>query len=224
VFQTLVVSQPEIRVDRRAGLTAFFLHVILISLVAQLRPRSSAPVSGLPEPIRFVVTARPRLIASAALPASRELSPAPRHFAGELLRLPSIPSMPVSAASPPLDLARIAGSGQATPLTFLEWTKGDGEVPGMEEVDQAPKPDVPLLPSYPAVLRAAGVTGEVVIEYVVDQAGRVDTSAVRAVAFTHPDFVPPIREALAGVRFTAALRAGAPVAVRVRQRIVFEIR
>ena len=48
------------------------------------------------------------------------------------------------------------------------------------------------------------------VEYVVDPGGRVDTSAVRAVAFTHPDFVPPIREALAGVRFTPGRRAGAP--------------
>jgi TonB family protein len=86
----------------------------------------------------------------------------------------------------------------------------------VEEVDQAPRLGVPLLLPYPAVLRAAGVTGEVVVEYVVDQTGRVDTSAVRTVAFTHPDFVLPVREAQAGVRFTPARRAGAPVAVRVR--------
>ena len=41
MFQTLAVSQPVIRVDRRAGLTALFLHVIVIGLAAQLRPRLS---------------------------------------------------------------------------------------------------------------------------------------------------------------------------------------
>jgi len=224
VFQTLVVSQPVIRVDRRAGLTALFLHVIVIGVAGQLRPRSPAPGPSPREPVRFVLTARPRPAAAAASPISQELSSAPRRFAGELLRLPAIPSVPAAAASPPLDLARIVGGGQATPLSFLDSREGDGEVPGVEEVDQAPRLGVPLLLRYPAVLRAAGVTGEVVVEYVVDPGGRVDTSAVRAVAFTHPDFVPPIREALAGVRFTPARRAGAPVAVRVRQRIVFEIR
>ena len=223
MFQTLVVSQPVIRVDRRASLTAFFLHVIVIGVAAQLRPRPLAPGLSSREPVQFVLPARPRPAAAAASPISRELSAAPRHFAGELL-LPAIPSVPVSAAAPPLDLARMVGGGQATPLSFLESREGDGEVPGVEQVDHTPRLGVPLLLHYPAVLRAAGVTGEVVVEYVVDQAGRVDTSAVRAVAFTHPEFVPPIREALAGVRFTPARRAGAPVAVRVRQRIVFEIR
>ena len=142
----------------------------------------------------------------------------------ELLRLPAIPSVTVSATSPPLDLARIVGGRRPGPISILGSREGDAEVLGVEAVDRAPGLGVAVQPWYPAALRTAGVTGEVVVEYVVDQAGRVDTSAVRAIAFTHPDFVPSIREALAGVRFTPGQRAGAPVAVRVRQRIVFEIR
>jgi hypothetical protein len=156
VFQTLVVSQPVIRVDRRAGLTALFLHVIVIGVAGQLRPRSPAPGASPREPVRFVLTARPRPAAAAASPISQELSSAPRRFAGELLRLPAIPSVPAAAASPPLDLARIVGGGQATPLSFLDSREGDGEVPGVEEVDQAPRLGVPLLLRYPAVLRAGG--------------------------------------------------------------------
>jgi periplasmic protein TonB len=144
-------------------------------------------------------------------------------LAGELLELPAIPSVPVSATSPPLDLARIVGGRRAEPISVPGAREGEGEVLGVEAVDRAPVLGVPLQPRYPAALRAAGVKGEAVVEYVVDQAGRVDTSAVRAIAFTHPDFVPSIREALAGVRFTPGQRAGAPVAVRLRQRIVFEI-
>jgi TonB family protein len=96
--------------------------------------------------------------------------------------------------------------------------------PAHARVDRGPELATPLQPKYPAALRAAGLRGEVVIEYVVGEDGRVDTSSVRAVRFTHPDFVPPIRAALASARFIPAQRSGGAIAVRVRQRVAFQVR
>ncbi len=42
--------------------------------------------------------------------------------------------------------------------------------------------------------------------------------------FTHSNFVSPIRAALASARFIPALRNGRPIAVRVRQRVAFQVR
>jgi len=58
---------------------------------------------------------------------------------------------------------------------------------------------------------------------VVGVDGRVDTSSVHIIHATHPDFVAPVRVALAAARFTPAQRAGMPVAARVRQRILFQL-
>ena len=92
------------------------------------------------------------------------------------------------------------------------------------EVAQLPELRSPLRPTYPEPLRRAGITGEVKLEYVIDQTGRADTGSVRVMATTDSAFTVSSIEAVLGAGFRPALRAGRPVAVLVRQTIRFQKR
>jgi len=68
---------------------------------------------------------------------------------------------------------------------------------------------------YPPSLRASATSGRVVAEFVVDTLGRVEASHFGIVSSTDPLFTAAVRESVASVRFTPAVRAGR----RVRQLV-----
>ena len=79
------------------------------------------------------------------------------------------------------------------------------------------------VPRYPEGLRAAGVAGRVLLQFVVDTAGRVESSSVEELAATHPLFARAARDALAGWRFLPAESGGRKVRVRLQQPFDFRL-
>ena len=59
-------------------------------------------------------------------------------------------------------------------------------------------------PVYPAELRAAGVTGQVVAQFVVDTTGLVDVGSFRVLTSDHALFTAAVRAAIPELRFTPA--------------------
>jgi RNA polymerase sigma factor (sigma-70 family) len=89
------------------------------------------------------------------------------------------------------------------------------------QLDRFPQATARVAPKYPVELRKAGITGEVLVEFVVDASGAV-TDAY-AVTSTHEDFEA---EAIAGVKqwkFAAGLKGGKPVNTRMQQKIAFSL-
>jgi len=68
-------------------------------------------------------------------------------------------------------------------------------------------------PAYPADLREAGISGDVVARFVVDTTNRVDESTIAILASDRPQFAVAVIESLRAARFLAADRD----AVKVRQ-------
>ena len=89
------------------------------------------------------------------------------------------------------------------------------------EVDELPGLREGLRLRYPEGLRRAGVSGSVLLQYVVQSNGRMDAGSVRVRSSTHPGFVVAAMEALRRARFSPARRKGQPVAVLVQQTIRF---
>lgn len=91
-----------------------------------------------------------------------------------------------------------------------------------EQLDRFPEATARVAPEYPKELRESGVTGEVLVEFVVDETGTVtDAYAVRS---THRDFEAA---AIAGVekwKFASGLKGGKPVKTRLQQAIAFSLR
>lgn len=76
---------------------------------------------------------------------------------------------------------------------------------------------------YPDLLKQAGVEGRVVIEVVVDTAGRIERGSLRVVLSTNPLFDAPAREVVAGSVYRPGRLDGRPVRVRVTVPVVFRV-
>lgn len=78
-------------------------------------------------------------------------------------------------------------------------------------------------PVYPEQLRSAGVEGQVVVEFVVNENGRVDMGSVKVIQSADAQFTASVRTALAGMRFSPARVGGRNVRQYVRQPFTFRL-
>ena len=78
-------------------------------------------------------------------------------------------------------------------------------------------------PRYPADLREAGISGQVLAEFVVGTDGRVDTRTFRVMESDNEGFTEAVRSALPRMRFVPAEVGGVAVRQLVQQPFVFAI-
>jgi protein TonB len=76
-------------------------------------------------------------------------------------------------------------------------------------------------PRYPDGLRAAGIEGDVMAQFVVDTMGRVDVTTLRILQSTHAQFDDAVRAALHRLRFLPAEARGRKVRQLVQQPFRF---
>jgi hypothetical protein len=76
-------------------------------------------------------------------------------------------------------------------------------------------------PSYPPDLAQAGVSGEVNLQYVIDDQGLVIPCSITLLDPTDMAFVDSGKQALLRARFRPAGRAGRPVPAVVKQRLLW---
>lgn len=134
-----------------------------------------------------------------------------------------LPAIPVDTA--PLTIGRREfGDGIAhDPGGVTE--PGAGAVLTGTEVDRQVEllPGAPA-PEYPDALRAAGVRGSVLAEFVVDTTGRMEPASFHAVHTDDPRFTAATRAALLRTRFRPAESNGRRVRQLVQQSFSFELR
>lgn len=111
-----------------------------------------------------------------------------------------------------LPVSRAADSASAT---------CDCPVFALSEIDQAPKPLRQSPPSYPGELKAAGVSGEAIISFVVDPAG--NTRDVQSLRETRAEFAQAAIAAIQQWVFTPATKNNRAVACRIQVPIVFSL-
>jgi TonB family protein len=92
---------------------------------------------------------------------------------------------------------------------------------------QVEKPVRPIAnsptPKYPEILRQAGVEGEALVSFVVDEAGVADPATFKVIKATHELFATAVRQALPTMRFTAAEVGGRKVKQVVQAPFRFTI-
>ncbi|HJQ11805.1 MAG TPA: TonB family protein [Gemmatimonadaceae bacterium] len=74
---------------------------------------------------------------------------------------------------------------------------------------------------YPPPLFASGVEGSVVVEFVVDSAGNIESETYNVVSFTHPLFVRSVTKALERASYLPAKKGGRAVRQLVHQPFSF---
>lgn len=77
------------------------------------------------------------------------------------------------------------------------------------------------MPDYPLELRAAGIEGEVLVEYTIDVRGSVVEA--QALTSTHEAFAEPAVTAVRAWKFEPARKGLAPVKARVQQTVTFKL-
>ena len=79
-------------------------------------------------------------------------------------------------------------------------------------------------PRYPDALRVAGVSGRVVLQFVIDTLGRIDPVSVSVLESTDPQFEAAVRTVLPQLRFTPAEIAKEKVPTVARLPFIFRNR
>ena len=112
-----------------------------------------------------------------------------------------------------------------TPSVDLESLVTQLSVFSADQVDRRATLDTTRLLqlSFPPPLFAAGVSGLVIAEFVVDTAGRVEDGTVGIVSSTAPLFTEAVRVALESASYVPALKSGHPVRQLVQQPFEFSV-
>jgi periplasmic protein TonB len=228
MFNTLLASNLAPHPRLRSGLIALLLHIAIVLGAITATTTSRAAFQSAPRD-----TIRLDLARSPLLEPQRSMPTAPPNGTPVIPAPPLVPTVPHQTltlepprfAGPPLDVMALSGIRPAPDSGRP--ADGLGPAPAvltMTEVDVLPQPIGGLVPYYPEALRRTGVSGQVLLEYVIGSSGWVDSSSVQVLRSSHPAFSDAAREALRGMHFRPARRSGRPVMVLVRQAIRFEIR
>jgi periplasmic protein TonB len=89
------------------------------------------------------------------------------------------------------------------------------------DLEQQPNLTSPIPPVYPFEMRRAGISGDVIVEFIVTADGR--TSNATVVRSTHREFEKAALDAVAKWQFRPGKKAGRAVNTRVQQLIDFNL-
>ncbi|MFI5337730.1 MAG: energy transducer TonB, partial [Opitutales bacterium] len=98
---------------------------------------------------------------------------------------------------------------------------GDGPIFKPSDLDQPPVLRAPVSPTYPFEMRNKGISGEVLVEFIVDSHGNV--VATQAIRSTQREFEQPALQAVQKWKFRPGRKGGHAVNTRVQQTITFNI-
>lgn len=232
MFQMLLESNaaPTPRVG--GSLLSTLGHATIIAAIVAL---TASPPQGDASP----VLQRPRFIPVLAPPVAPTL---PRNAVhADPMSTPSAPGAPalstvieIPIGVPTIDLgmpetrmADFSGRPIGTPGgtgTFAARAVVDGSVMTLEQVD---KPVVlrpgARVPAYPEMLRSAGMSGSVIVEFVVDTLGRVESGSLHMLQADHELFSAAVGRVVPTLRFIPAEAAGKKVRQLVRLPYRFDL-
>jgi protein TonB len=106
-----------------------------------------------------------------------------------------------------------------------EGTKVASDKPYFEYQVEVPVEAIPstIQPKYPESLRASGVQGQVVAQFVVNENGRVEPGTFKVLSSDNPAFTHAVREELSSMRFKPARIGSQTVSQFVQQPFVFKL-
>ena len=229
MFGELLESRARPVRNRTGTIVSVVGHGAFIAL-AVLATRTQLSATGPKERVIDLPLVHPRAPTSVETPSPRRSSapqtsaPAQPTLVVPTVVLPGIPPIDLTATTPTeISWAPDASSRQLTSGVPGRGTSEDG-IPFAPGVD---KPAIAMAgnpsPRYPEVLRRANVTGEVVVQVVIDTTGVADMSTMRVISSSHPMLTEAVRAAFPRARFIPAETGGRKVRMWVVQSFLFEI-
>lgn len=233
MFSTLLESRAS-RTPRTGGsLASIVMHVGVVFALVLASARAGVAPPDEPAPTERVRLARVETPPPPAVPSPAQIhqhTPVAKGF--QVV----VPPIDIPLGLPPIDLSAPVthvddftgrglpngrASGTVTTATPL---LPEGGVFTERQVDR-PVMALPgaMGPTYPELLRSAGVEGVVLAQFVVDSTGRADLTTFQALRSDHALFTAAVRAALARLRFIPAEAGGRKVAQLVQQPFQFSV-
>lgn len=132
-----------------------------------------------------------------------------------------IPYTPTPASLPNIKSDLIPSGPIGIPGPGVEKPGVGTGIAGLGDLDNTPRTRVTVTPTYPFEAKRAGLTGEVLVEFVVDETGGVH--APRVVRSSDRVFEDAALRAVARWKFEAGKRGGKAVQFRMALPIVFSL-
>jgi len=127
---------------------------------------------------------------------------------------------PMQIEPPPPDLSAFAKSVVKIPETRTGFGKGI-EVFDISKLDQAPEPRFQARPAYPFEMRRAGISGDVLVDFIVDTDG--DVRNATAVHSSQREFEAAAVQAVSKWKFKPGRKNGHSVFTHMQVPIVFTL-
>lgn len=225
----LIESRPQVTRNQFGAAASATIHLLLISVAAFMTTASATPEAKR-ERMERIHFARPQskvhAHAEQATPPSTvkaSRAPGPPHL--NLAIATEIPDVNIElAAARPSDFTEGVKGGGSTEAASNELRSGPREAYDILEVDT---PAAALaganVPVYPPSLRAAGIEGRVVAQFVVDARGRAARESIRILSSSNDLFAESVRKAIEQARFAPARLGSKPVSQMVQQLFVFKL-
>ncbi len=141
---------------------------------------------------------------------------------------PDIPDAPqpvrTDSIMQPIEPPRPDSSPSDMRTIPADWSRNPGpmnEVFDTSRLDQQPVPRSQASPQYPFEMRNQGVTGEVIVDFIVDTAGNVRNA--RAIRGTNPDFEAAAVSAVGKWKFRPGRKANHAVFTHMQVPIEFTL-
>jgi periplasmic protein TonB len=154
----------------------------------------------------------------------------------EVVSVPPVPTIDVplpATFDPTLPGSVLVSTGSGADSTLLSEIGGTGHGTGLAlggtSIATDATVDVPVraladrAPAYPEMLRAAGISGSVRVQFVVDTTGRAELSSVHVVESSHDLFTRAVLTSLRQARFTPGEVSGHRVRTLVERSYRFDI-
>lgn len=229
MLTTLLESRSPRRGSKLGAAVSTALHTALIVSALYVTNARSLPAVAPDEPVTIHMTRTDPILPipnrSSARAQGRHPSAPLSPPALNLSIAVDVPSVDIQPGLSTLEDFPEPGNGATNNGT----ASGDSKIADGETYD-ALEVDTPAMslegnpaPVYPASLRAAGIEGSVVAQFVVDGRGRAAATSVRIVSSTNDLFSESVKAAIPKMRFVAARIRGEPVQQTVRQLFVFKL-
>lgn len=227
MLETLLESRPRGSRSTAGAIASVTTHTALIAAAvfataqARVQPR---PPAEIVRPIYFPPST-PEVHTPRTTPAAptRPTDGQRMIFIGTHIDI-AIPPIDISTVVSKPDDFRSASTGALRPGTVETPTPGYGSAFRADQVDR----QVGLIPgvrppTYPEVLRSAGIEGKVLVEFVVDERGQPVQGSIRVVRSENDLFRDAVKVALGRMRFTPAEVGGKKVSQLVQMPFVFTL-
>ena len=240
MFNVLVASRAPQRRTPQWAMGSLCIHALLLGLVVETtRAALDTPTSPVADTTLVFLRRLAPPMTRPETPPEERVEPRP------VVPMPAppkgfqtvVPPKDIPTTIPPVDLTSkaldprdftgrgveggvargvVGGIGQVAPAAEEIYTVTTTD-PGFAPAALISQP----APSYPPVLQQIGLSGRVLLQFVVDTTGHVELASIHVIESTHEGFEPPAREAVAAALFHPARVGSRAVRQLARQGVRF---